>query len=387
MKIQLSNRVSTWSILPNAALHGKILELQNAGEEIIDLTIGISDLPIPEVGKKAAISTIKNNIVPYTAVSGDSGLKRAIQQKLKTQNKISAEFKNIIVSTGAKQAIFQALFVLTNPGDKVVLIKPYWPAYTQTLKMLKLEPFVIDINDIANINNIILDAKVKVLLFDLPHNPTGKVFTRKELGNFVSFAKKNNLLIIADESYEKLIYEGEQITLATLDKSMQNNILTTFSVSQSFSMMGWRLGYSVGNEEIISAMEAVQSSITAATPYVSQKAVSAILNTSDEYTSKLVHEFKKRRNAIYPKLNKIDWLMVENPASGPYFWCNIEKITKNSLKFSQRFLEEQKIAVMPGEPFGTPGWIRVAFNVQPTSVLEDAVKRLALFGKTYGKRT
>jgi len=383
---QLSDRVSSWLILPNAALHGKILEMQNAGEEIIDLIIGISNLPIPDAGKKAAIAAITENNTPYTAVSGDSELKRAIQQKLKKQNNRKSELENIIVTTGAKQAIFQALYVLTNPGDKVAIIKPYWPAFTQIMKMLKIEPLPIDIDDVASIEKIIVDAKTKVLLFDSPHNPSGKVFTRQELLAILSFAKKNNLFIIADESYEKLVYEGEQISLATLDKSMQDNMLTIFSVSQSYSMMGWRLGYAVGNEKIISAMEAVQSAITAATPYISQAAVTAILNTNDTYVKNLVDEFKHRRDSVYKQLKKIDWIDLELPASGPYFWCNIKKLTPNSMEFSQKLLEEQKVAVMPGDPFGTPGWIRIAFNSQPISVLEDVVRRVAHFGKTYEKK-
>ncbi len=387
MKIDnLSRRVYSWSILPNAALHGKILELKNAGEKIIDLTIGISDFPIPYSGKKAAISVIEKNNAPYTAVGGDSKLKHAIKQKLKKQNKIDCELKNIIVSTGAKQAIFQALFVLTNPDDKVAIIKPYWPAYTQSMKMLKLEPFIIDLDTIADIKKVAVDKNVKVLLFDLPHNPSGKVFTKKELSDIVAFAKKNNLFIIADESYEKLIYEGEQISLATLDKSMKDKIITTFSARQSFSTMGWRLGYTVADETIIAAMEAVQSSITAATPYVSQAVVTAILNSSSYYTSQLVKEFKKRRDVMYPQLQKIDWITCDLPASGPYFWCNIKKLTSNSLKFAEQLLKEQKIAVMPGEPFGAPGWIRIAFNVQPTYILNDVIKRLARFGKLYEEK-
>jgi len=383
MKIQLSDRVTGWTLQPNTALHGKILELQNAGEKIIDLTIGISDRPIPEESKNAAISAIKDDHVPYTAVGGDSELKHAIQNKLKNQNKLEYELENIMVTTGAKQAMFEALYVLTNPGDKVAIIRPYWPAYIQVMKMLKIEPFIIDVNDILNGKNV--QVNTKVLLFDLPHNPTGKVFSKEELLSLISFAKKNNIFIIADESYEKLIYEGEQISLATLDESMQDNILTIFSASQSFSMMGWRLGYAVGNKEIITAIEAVQSSITAATPYISQTAVAAALQTNDAYTEKLVTGFKERRNEIYPQLKEIQWLECKLPASGPYFWCNIEKLTKNSVDFAKQLLEKEKIAVMPGEPFGTPGWIRIAFNVNQIPVLKDVVTRLAGFGENYEK--
>jgi aspartate aminotransferase len=384
-KAQLSERVTDWSILPSAALHGKILELQNRGEKIIDLTIGISDRPIPVEGKNAAISAIKNNHVFYTAVGGDNQLKREIKNKLKNQNKLFYDYENIIVTTGAKQAIFEALYVLTNPGDKVAIIKPYWPAYMQAIKMLKLEPFIIDIDDVSS-NKLPIQDDIKILLFDLPHNPTGKVFSKQELINLISFAKKNSTFIIADESYEKLVYEGKQISLATLDESMRDRTLTIFSASQSFSMMGWRLGYALGNKEIISAMEGVQSSITAAPPYLSQISVAAALQNNGDYTQKLVADFKKRRDVIYPKLKEIKWLTCTLPESGPYFWCNIEKLTKNSVDFAKKILEGEKIAIMPGEPFGAPGWIRIAFNVQKIPVLRNVVKRLAQFGNNYEKK-
>ncbi|HSX09146.1 MAG TPA: aminotransferase class I/II-fold pyridoxal phosphate-dependent enzyme [Candidatus Saccharimonadales bacterium] len=366
-------------------MHGEILEQQNSGEKIIDLTIGISNRPIPSSGKKAAISAITNNNTPYTAISGDSKLKIAIQKKLKEENKISSTPENIIISTGAKQIIFQTLFALTNPGDKVALIRPYWPAFTQMLQILKLKPFIIDLQNIKTIKDLKTDTKVKILLFDLPHNPSGKVFTKKELSDILIFAKKNNLMIISDESYEKLVYTGKQISLATIDKSMNDFIITIFSVSQSFSMMGWRIGYAVAPKEIISALEAIQSSITAATPYVSQAALTAILTSHEDYTQQLLNDFKKRRDIIYPKLKEIEWIDVALPESGPYFWCNIKKLTNNSFDFTQKFLKQQKIAVMPGEPFGTPGWIRIAFNVHQADVLVDVVAKLATFGETYEK--
>lgn len=381
--IHLSNRVTEWEVLPTASLHGKILELQNKGEKIIDLTIGISNLPIPVAAKEATISALTNDNTPYTAVSGDSGLKRAIQQKLKQQNNMNYDIENILVTTGAKQAIFQALYVLTNPGDKVAVMKPYWPAYTQIMEMLKLEPFFINISDLNKLNTVFGDTNIKAFLFDLPHNPSGKVFTETELISLLLFAKKKNIFIIADESYEKLIYEGDRISLATLDESMREMILTIFSVSQSYSMMGWRLGYAVGEKNIIAAMEAVQSAITAATPYISQTAVTAILTANDNYPEKLVQKFKQRRDTVYPILKNIPWISCDLPASGPYFWCNIEKLTKNSKKFAEKLLEQQKVAVLPGEPLGAPGWIRIAFNVQPAEILKEAFEKIKFFGGTY----
>lgn len=381
----LSNRVSKWEVLPTAALHGEVLEMQQQGVDIIDLTIGISNRPIPDSGKQAAIQAITTNDVPYTAITGSSKLKTAIQQKLQKENNISCDLEQILVTTGAKQAIFQTLYVLTNPGDEVAMVTPYWSAYTQIAAMLKLTPVFFTIDDIPNLAGKKYSPKLKALLFDLPHNPTGKVFRKDELKAVVSFAKKNNLYIIADESYEKLVYEGQQISLATIDKEFRNNIITIFSVSQSFSMMGWRLGYAVASKKIIAAMEAVQSSITAATSAVTQAAVAALLPNEALYVKSLREEFQQRRDVIYQKLTDIPWMQCDLPQSGPYFWCNIQQLTANSLDFAATLLQEKKVAVMPGEALGSPGWIRLAFNVQPIPVLEDAVHRIAQFGETYAK--
>lgn len=383
MKSHIIENLFELKPLPTAELHGIVLEMQNAGEKIIDLTIGISNLPIPDAAKIAAILSINNDKSFYTAISGDSKLKLAIQQKLIKQNELDYELDSIIVTTGAKQAIFESLYILTKPGDHVAIIRPYWPAHTQALKILKLVPFVIELDDIIRGNKIPNNPNVKVLLIDLPNNPTGKIFTVSQLISLLKFAKENNIYIIADESYEKLIYEGNHTSLATLDESMKDSILTVFSASQSYSMMGWRIGYAAGNKKIISALESVQSIITSATSYLSQTALTAALATDKTYNKNLITEFKKRRDTIFPKLTSIPWMECELPSSGPYFWCNIEKLTTDSAEFCTRLLEKEKIAVMPGDAFGTPGWIRIAFNIMPVAVLEDAVSRISSFGNTY----
>lgn len=380
----LSNRVSEWSVLPTASHHGKIVAMQHAGKKIIDLTIGISNVPIPKEGSQAAIRAIKTNNVPYTAIGGMEELKTVLQKKLDKENAIRAHTSNILVTTGAKQAIFQALYALTDPNDEVALFRPYWPAFTQILTMLKLKPRFIDLNDIPLLPTKTLGKQVKVLIVNNPHNPTGKIFNTHELETVALFAKKNNLIVIADESYEKLIYEGNYKSFSSIvDAKMREKLITTFSASQSFSMMGWRFGYAVANKEIIAAMEAVQSSITAATSAITQTAVTNSLPKERYYVKKLQDDFRKRRDTIYEKISQIHWITCAKPQSGPYFWCNIEKLTKNSMQFVDKLLEQQKVAVMPGEIFGTPGLIRIAFNVQSIPVLEEAVKRIAAFGDYY----
>jgi len=379
----LSQRAREWSVLPTAALHGKVSEMQASGESIIDLSIGISNLPMPETGKKAAIKAIEENNVPYTAIGGTGELKKAIQQRVKRENAIDCDLSEIIVSTGAKQAIFQALYVLTNPGDEVGVIRPYWAAYTQILTMLDLTPVFYELDEVSLLKDRKRNPKLKALLFDIPHNPTGQVFTRDELQDVIAFAKKNNLYVISDEGYEKLIYDGEHISLATIDETFKDHIVTIFSISQSFSMMGWRLGYTIADKKIIQGMEAIQSSITAATSAVTQVAVQNILNEKSAYSKDLLEEFRHRRDVMFAAFQKISWLSCDRPQSGPYFWCNIEKKATNTLDFCLKLLAEKKLAIIPGDAFGQSGWLRIAFNIESIPVLEDAVERLSSFGEQY----
>lgn len=383
MPQQLSERVSAWEVLPTAALHGNVLEMQQKGVDIIDLTIGISNRPFPDVGKQAAIQAITTNNVPYTAISGTSQLKTAIQAKVQRENKITCELENIIVTTGAKQAIFEALYVVTNPGDAVAVITPYWSAYTQMATMLKLTPVFYTLDDIPHLTDQKAPGNLKAFLFDLPHNPTGKVFSEADLQSVLSFSRKNNVTIIADEGYEKLIFDGQQTSIGALADERKDHVISVFSVSQSYSMMGWRLGYAVADKTTIKAMEAVQSSITAGASAVTQAAATAILTEDQAYTDELVEDFKNRRNEAHKQLSSIPWMHCDIPESGPYFWCDIRTLTTDSHAFATKLLQEKRVAVMPGESFGAPGWIRIAFNATPLSVLQDASTEIADFGNTY----
>lgn len=385
MTKNLSSRVTSWEVLPTAALHGKILEMQKNGEEIIDLTVGVSNLPIPKSGEQAAIQAITQNNVPYTAIGGSSDLKKALQEKLVRENNINVELDQIISTTGAKQAIFEALYTITNPEDEIALFSPNWPAYTQTMTMLKLNPVFFRLDEIPSLSSKKISPKLKVIIINNPHNPTGKVLTESELKQIAQFAKKNNLYIIADESYEKLVFDGQFSSFYTIDESIRENLITIFSVSQSFSMMGWRMGYAVASSQIISSMEAIQSSITAATSGVTQAAVAKILEDESEYIKSLQTEFKQRRDEMFQKLSQISWLKCDCPSGGPYFWCDISQLNSNSTEFTSQLLDQQKVAVMAGESFGSPGWIRVAFNIEPIEVLEKAVRKIARFGQTFSK--
>ena len=330
---------------------------------------------------RAAMNAIKNNEVPYTPVAGTPALKEAISNKVWRENRIKAKSSEIIVTSGAKQAIFETLFVLTNPGDKIILFKPCWPALINICALLQLKPFFLDISQKGH-KSISEFRRAKVIILVNPHNPTGKVFSISELKSLVLFARRNKMTIISDESYEKLIYEGKHSSITSI--APRSNIITVFSTSQTFSMMGWRLGYAIAPPKIIEAMEKVQGPITAGASAVSQAATEAALKTTSP--QKILNEFLARRDYLFSTLIKIPWIRCSKPKGGAYLWCDISRLTKSSAFFANDLLTKKRVAVMPGESFGAPGYIRISFNSAPLSVLHKAVKAIEKIGNKLSSR-
>lgn len=357
----ISRRASHLHDLPTALLHGKVID-----KAIIDLSIGFSNQEPPQIAKQAAIQAIRKNKVPYEAVAGSARLRETIAKKIKRENHYTSSPEQIIVTNGAKQAIYEALFVLTNPGDRVLIFRPYWPAYENACYLLNLKPIFVSLENPPNVL-----PRAKILLLNNPHNPTGKVFSRTELVWILKQATKNKMTIIADESYEKLVYQGKHISIASLNKEIP--IISVYSASQSFSMMGWRIGYACGPVHVIQAMEAVQGPITASPNAVSQAALIAVLHSGSRHHAKQLKVFRKNRDLAYSKLTVNTDLKLKKPKAGPYLWINVHKHVNNVEGLQQYLLENKKVAVIAGENFGVSEYIRISFTSVSTKELLKAI--------------
>lgn len=377
--IKISERIAHTRPLATVAMHGRAEALRNAGERVIDLSIAISHLPAPPAVLDAVLGTIeRERSMPYTEVGGALNVRQALCAKLQAENGIDAGVDEIIVTNGCKQAYYQALYALTDPGDRIAVFRPYWPAYLATGELLGLE---VVFNDLpARLDAAALDAfgPVKVLVLNNPHNPTGKVYTRQELECVRDWASANGVAIIVDESYEHLVFEGRHHSLASLCDWRNVGVVTLFSASQSYAMMGWRVGFALGPAPVIEAMQVLQGPITAAAPHLSQVAAVAAFATGTPHA--LMDDYRARRDLVLHRFAEVPWIAMARPDSGPYLWGDVRRLGMATLDFAERVLDEERVALMPGDALGMPGFIRIGYISDDRATLLEGVRRIVTFG-------
>lgn len=377
--MELSNRIRLARPLPTAALHGRVEELKAKGQPILDLSIAFSNYPAPEAVIARTTERLRGAPLPYTSVIGAERLRTSLVKKINHENNIDARIDEVIVTNGAKQAIYEALYVLTDPGDEVIIFAPFWPAYIGMVELLGLRPILVDLPDQISASTLEALPPAKIVIFNSPHNPTGKVFSRAELSCIKNWISANRIYAICDESYEKLVFEGEHISLAALSDWRALGVITVFSASQSYAMMGWRVGFAVAPEAVVRAMEVLQGPITAATSALTQIAAEAAFSLGTP--REMIEDYRIRRNIAVELFSAIPWITMHCPEGGPYIWCDISALTADSIGFAEGLLEHENIAVMPGDPFGTPGWIRLSFISDVADTLHKAAAGIIRFGE------
>ena len=356
------------------------------GIDVVDLTAGEPDFPTPKAICEAAINAINEGFTKYTAAAGIMELREKIAEKLSKENFIPVEAKNIVVTNGAKNAIFNALSAIVNPGDEVIIIAPAWVSYIPQVKLLGAIPVVLCtsfengfIPEISKLREIV-NTKTKAIIINSPNNPTGAVYPKEFFKNLVELAQEAKFYIISDEIYEKLIYEGEHFSPASL--SMEN-VITVNGFSKAYSMTGWRIGYVAANDFIISNISKIQSHTASNVNSITQKAA---VRAFDVDTNYMVEEFKKRRDFLATELEKIGVKFLK-PSGAFYFFMDFSSfLGKSSMgkKLETGFdvcevlLKEFKLALVPGEGFEAPGFVRLSFAASMES-LEKAINRIKEF--------
>jgi len=382
--MQLSDRIAHSRPLATTAMHGRAEALRHAGEPVIDLSIAISHFPPPAAVRDAVADLLKQEQpAHYTDVKGALAVRATLCAKLRLENGVEAGVDEVVVSNGCKQAYYQALYALTDPGDRIAVFRPYWPAYLATAALLGLEVVLADMP--ASLTPAVLDAfgKVKVLVLNNPHNPTGIVYTRRELECVRDWALANDVRVIVDESYEHLIFSGEHVTLAALCDWRALGVVTLFSASQTYAMMGWRIGFTLASASLADAMQTLQGPITAAAPHLSQVAAAAAFASGAPLA--LVDDYRARRDMVLRRVASTAWMDMRAPASGPYLWADVRALTHDTAGFAERLLEEEKVALMPGEALGVPGFIRLGYISDDRATLLAGVDRILAFGNRYAQ--
>jgi aspartate aminotransferase len=388
--MKISARIASSRPLATTAMHGRVEALRNLGEPVIDFSIAISHFPAPAAVLDAVAGAVeRERTMPYTSVVGALKVREHLAAKLAKENGIAAATGEIIVTNGAKQALYEALYAISDPGDSVLVFKPHWPAYVATSQLLGLRPILVDLPD--EITPSLLDSLEipKLVIINNPHNPTGKVYTRRELEILRDWVERIGAQVIVDESYEHLIFDGKHLSLASLCDWRKVGVITIFSASQSYAMMGWRVGFALAPEPVVHAMQTLQGPITAAAPHLSQVAADAAFASGAPVA--MMREYRERRDLVVRMFREVPWMRMPAPDSGPYLWGDVRRLyaagaAMETNAFAEALLEEKKVAIMPGEALGVPGFIRLGYIADDVETLVDGVDRIIEFGNAVAAR-
>ena len=365
---KLSKRALAINPSLSMSITAKAKEMKRQGLDVVSFSAGEPDFDTMFHIKEAAKKAIDEGFTHYTSTSGIIELKEAVCAKFRRDNWLDYEPKNIIVSTGAKQCLFNIIMVLVDPGDEVIVPIPYYLSYEEMIKIaegkcvfLKTNNFKINSQDLEKA----ITPKTKMLILNSPSNPTGVVYDEKELKQIASICLKHNIYILSDEIYEKIIYGKKHVSIASVNEKIKKLVIVVNGVSKSYAMTGWRIGYAAAEEEIIKAAARLQDHTTSNPTSISQKAALAALEGPEDHVAKMVYEYKKRRDFMVDRLNRIDGVIASRPDGAFYVFANISKFygleVKGSLVFAQKLLEDAYVAVISGIVFGDDRYIRLSF--------------------------
>lgn len=389
--MSVSERINNIGESPTMKVAAKAIEMKSKGLAVYDLSVGEPDFPTPQNIKDAGMEAIKNDFTKYTLNAGTVELREAIAQKLLNDNGLEYSIENIITSNGAKQSIFNAMQSLVYEGDEVIIPSPYWVSYPQMVTLAHGDAKIVNTSE-ENLFKLTpeqledaITEKTKVLILCNPSNPTGSVYSREELEALAEVIENKNIYVIADEIYEKLIYDDLKFTsFAAISEKMKERTLVINGFSKSYAMTGWRLGYAAGPSHVIQAMQKIQSHSTSGPNSISQKAAVEALTGPQEQLDAMRREFQKRRDFLLKSLNGIEGISCEKPEGAFYLFPNISNYigkstdvfkVDNSFDLAMHLLYEAKTAVVPGSSFGAEGFMRFSY-ANSMENLEKAVENI-----------
>ena len=390
MKKYLSNKINDLPASATLTMAAKAREMKNEGIDIIGLSLGEPDFNIPEYIKDAAIDAINDNYNSYTPVDGYLDLKESISNKFKRDNNLNYNANQIVVSTGAKQSIANAVQALVKPGEEVILLAPFWVSYSAIVLMAEGIPKIItsDISsdfkvDAKEIEKVIND-KTKMIIINSPNNPSGSIFNFEELNKIASVLRKYpEIFVLSDEIYEHINYGVKHVSFASI-AGMYERTITVNGIAKAFAMTGWRIGYLGAPEWIAKACTKLQGQVTSGANCIAQKATIKALTESPKKINYMIEEFQERRNMIIKLLSEIKGFKLNNPDGAFYVFPDISyyfgkkitgKIINSASDFAMVILEKAHVATVTGDAFGCPKNIRISYAASQENI-KEAVNRI-----------
>ena len=395
----LSDRAKSLRPSPTLAINAKAKSMQAQGIHVISFGAGEPDFDTPENIKKAAKKAIDDGFTKYTPVGGIDELKDAIINKFKRDSQLTYKRSEVIVSCGGKHSFYNLAQAIFGHGDEVIIPAPFWVSYPPMVSLAEGSPVIVATTEKNEFKitpedlKKAITPKTKALIINSPSNPTGSAYTKKELERIAEIAISKDFFVISDEIYEKIVYDGFPfISIASLSEEMKKKTIIVHGVAKTYAMTGWRIGYTAGSEEIISAMNNIQSQSTSNPTSIAQKASVEALAGSQDEVGKMVSAFAQRRNYIVDRLNKIPGVSCYKPAGAFYVFPNFSsyygkfyqgKKIENSTHLADFFLDVARVAVVPGVEFGADPFERLSYATSMEDIqegvnrIEEALKKLS----------
>ena len=395
----IAERVKDIGASPTMMVAAEAKKLKSEGVDVIDLSMGEPDFDTPNNIKEAGKRAIDENHTRYTLNPGTTELRTAISAKLKRDNHLEYKLNEIIVSSGAKQSLYNSILATVNPGDEVVVPNPYWVSYPAMISLAQGKMVVIDTDESTGFKvtadqlRSAITLKTKMFILCNPSNPTGSAYTRKELEAIAEVVLENNFYVLSDEIYEKMVYDDfEFVSFPALDPRLKDKTIIVNGISKAYAMTGWRIGYTAANEKIINAINKIQSHSTSHPSSVSQVAAIEAVAGPQYVIHEMLDDFKNRREFFYDALTSIEGITCYKPEGAFYLFPNISKYfhkktdvlkVDNSFDLAMHLLYEAHIAVVPGSAFGKEGYLRLSYATSMDHLKEAVIrmrKALSLLG-------
>lgn len=388
----LSERVVRISMSGTMEVAAEAERLRSQGADIVDFGAGEPDFPTPEHVKQAAVRAIRDNFTRYTSAAGTAELRQAVCDRHAADFGTAYKLQQCVISAGGKHAVFNFIQALVNPGDEVIIPAPYWVTYRDAVLYAGGRP-VFAIADegsgftvTTELIEPLITPRTRLLILNSPNNPSGAVLSREESRRLLELAARRSFFILADECYGRLVYDQNLFSFGSLPGA-GDRVVIAGSLSKAYAMTGWRIGYGLGPEPIIQACIRLQSHSTSNPNSIAQKAALEALRGPQDCVCQMLAEYRRRRDFVIRRLQQLPGIRVHPPAGAFYAFPNVKALLgrnglDSSAALTRRLLEEAGVAVVPGEAFGMPGYIRISFATS-MSELERGLDRIERFLQQY----
>ena len=387
MEQKISRRAAMLSPSLTLAIDAKAKQMKADGQDVVGFGAGEPDFDTPQHIKDACIKALNDGFTKYTPASGIPELRQAIADKFKRDNDLTYKPSQIIVSCGGKHSCFNLIMATCEEGDEVIIPAPYWLSYPEMVKLAGARPVILPTTDQTEFKvtpaqlRAALNARTRLFILNSPSNPTGSLYTRDEIKALGDICVEQGVLIMSDEIYEKLVYDGaEHVSVAGFSKAHYDHTVIVHGFAKAYAMTGWRLGYLAAPEPIARAIDAIQSHTTSNMTSFAQKGAVAALNGPQDHLQTWLAEYSRRCGYAHGRLNAIPGITCVNAKGAFYLFPNISRLKLTSSEFCSRLLEEEQVAAVPGIAFGADEYIRISYATSMASI-EKGLDRIEKFAR------